>query len=71
MNMTEAIEYTQRELNAMADRLRDLAQDLEGAADRLVRIGGSCPNKKQEFDEEVRMALLDILACAGKAEHHE
>ena len=68
----QTLEDARKELNAMADRCRDMAQELEEIADRLPRPALDRPqnvaplNYGQGFDEAVEKVLRNILARRGK-----
>ena len=61
MDTNEILESARQELNAMADRCRDMAQSLEEIADRLPYSPGVTMERRQAFDEAVEKALRNIL----------
>lgn len=67
----QTLEDARKELNAMADRCRDMAQELEEIADGLPRTVIDGPHivnmgQGRDFDEAVTKALQNILARKGK-----
>lgn len=61
MRIDEILENARQELNAMADRCRDMAQSLEELADRLPYSPIVTLDRGRDFDKAVAKALQNIL----------
>ncbi len=74
MSITQRLEETRAELNAMADRCRGMAQELEELADRLPRP--ACAGTQnvtmvrgKDFEKAVESALLAIQMRRKESKH--